>query len=236
MERVEVESGSTTVAKALNILFYLRDARKPQGISSIAGALGLQKSGAHRLVKSLEARNLVIQLEDRSYALGLGLVALASGVSSSNSLLAAAKPILEDLAGSVSETVFLVTDQAGELRVAAKAEGTSFLRAAPDIGSVIPASKTAVGKLYTVYAPERLSTVPRVSHDKKEKVRVSGYAINREEWQPGLSVIAVPVMIDGGLCGALALATVTQRMDLLSEDKLSQLLKLASNRITASLS
>ena len=187
-------------------------------------------------MKSLEARNLIVQGNDRSYALGFGLVALARAASLNDPLLAAAKPILDELAQSVSETVYLVTDHAGDLRVVAKAEGTSFLRATPDIGSLIPASKTAVGKLYNVYAPERLGTVPRMSNRTKEITRHARYAMNREEWQPGLSVIAVPVMVDGAFRGALALATVAQRMALLSEKKLARLLVEASARITMSLS
>ena len=46
MEHNETRSSSSTVSKALDILFYLRDARTPLGVSAIARALGLQKSGA----------------------------------------------------------------------------------------------------------------------------------------------------------------------------------------------
>ena len=194
----------------------------------IARALGMQKSGVHRLLKSLAVRNLVEQTERGTYVLGFGLVSLATAVSTGEPLVAASVPVLENLADSTGETVFLVTDRGGELKVASKAEGTGFLRAAPEVGATIPAAKTAVGKLYATHAPERLRSVPRFPAELRQQVRSLGHAVNKEEWQPGLSVLAVPVMVRAGFSGALALATVAQRMELLSERKLVRLLKNAA--------
>ena len=124
--------------------------------------------------------------------------------------------MIEEVAKSIGETVFLVTGYNGELRVAAKFERPSFLLAAPDLGSEIPISKTAVEKLYTTFALERLASVPRYSAAMRDEIRSNGYAVTLEEWQPGLSVVAVPVMDDSHFAGALALATVAQRIELLS--------------------
>ena len=226
-----MEQRSSTVTKAIEILFCLREAGEPIGVSSLAKTLGMQKSGVHRLLKSLESRRLVEQLEDLRYTLGIGLVTLASGVADGDPLLRAAGPVMEKLSQSIGETVFLVTACDGVLRVVAKRESTGFLRASPELGSEIPVSKTAVGKLHALFARERLIKVPRISAAEKKSILERGYAMNHEEWQPGLSVIAVPVRNGGGFVSALALATVAQRMEILSEKKLAGLLIEASQKI-----
>ncbi len=225
-------NASGTVLKALDVLFHLRDASSPLGVTAIARALGMGKSGVHRLLTALATRRLVERVEGGRYELGYGLVSLAAAVSAGDPLVVVAGPVLDDLAGETGETVFLVTERAGVLTVSAKSEGDGFLRAAPAVGESIPVARTAVGKLYAAHAPDRLVRPrPRIPAVVLEETRRCGFARNLEEWQPGLSVLAVPVFVAGEFAGALAVATVAQRMRLLSEKKLARLLQRAAGSI-----
>ena len=124
-------------------------------------------------------------------------------------LVAAARPVLEAEAQALGETVFLTAARAGRIAVLEKAEGRGFLRAAPQVGGTVPVHATAVGKLQLAFAPdeivigERASTRSRPRRAPRrealarevELARRRGFAENRDEWIPGLAVVAAPVLV-----------------------------------------
>jgi DNA-binding IclR family transcriptional regulator len=107
-----------------------------------------------------------------------------------------------------------------------KVEGRGFLRAAPQVGSVVPVHATAAGKLFLAHAPERVEPAPasperftartlrsrRALERAAREAREQGYAENRDEWIEGLSVLAVPIFARGELFGVLAVAASSPRM------------------------
>ena len=113
-------------------------------MTAIGRALGLPKSSAHRLLTALSRRGLVEQDGRGRYRPGIGLVALGLGALEREPVVVAARPVLEQEAGALGETFFLVAARAGRLVVLDKAEGNGFLRAAPRVGSSVPVHATAV--------------------------------------------------------------------------------------------
>jgi IclR family acetate operon transcriptional repressor len=240
---------TATVDKALDVLFHLHAQATPQGVSAIARALGLPKSSAHRLLSALGRRGLVERTEASLYRPGFALIALGLGVLASEPVVAAARPVLEEHAREVGETHFLVAARAGELVVLDKVEGTGFLRAAPRVGAVVPAHATAVGKLYSAFAPEALDAEeqplaaftprtlcdPRAFDAEVRRARRRGFAANREEWIPGLSVLAAPIRPGGRMAGAVAVAAATPRLEALGVPALAERLRAAGERIAARL-
>ena len=144
-------AGAATVEKAIDVLFHLHGAESALGLGEIARALGLAKSSCHRLLASLAVRELVEQDESGRYRPGLALLTLGLGVQRREPVVALARDCLEAEAAELGETVFLVAERQGTLRVLDKCEGSGFLRAAPGVGDVIPADVTAAGKLYRVH-------------------------------------------------------------------------------------
>ena len=153
-----MESPLATVDKAIDVLFQLHAAGAPQGVTALARALELPKSSTHRLLAALLHRGLVERDERGRYQLGIGLIALGLGVLEREPVVVAARPLIEQAADELGETFFLVAARAGQLVVLDKAEGTGFLRAAPRVGSTVPAHATAVGKLQLAFAPEELAS------------------------------------------------------------------------------
>ena len=137
-----MEAAATSIEKAVDLLFHLHDLAEPQGVTAIGRALGLPKSSAHRMLRSLGRRGLVERDERGRYRPGLGLLALGLGIVDREPLAAAARAVLEAEALALGETFFLVVARAGELVVLDKAEGTGFLRAAPQVGSRVPVHAT----------------------------------------------------------------------------------------------
>jgi DNA-binding IclR family transcriptional regulator len=220
----DVATGS--LERGIDLLLYLQRTGAARGVTEIGRALGWPKSTVHRLLTTLSGRGWVERDDRGRYRPGFGLVALGLGALATEPLVAAARPVLEARAQELGETFFVVADRAGRLVVLDKAEGSGFLRAAPQVGSQVPPHATAAGTLYCAHAPERLveDVAPlerftertRTSRaDRARAVREArerGWAENREEWIPGLSVVAAPILVSGALRGVVALAAATPRM------------------------
>jgi DNA-binding IclR family transcriptional regulator len=189
-------SGTGTVEKAVDVLFHLHEQADARGVTEIGRALSLPKSTAHRLLASLSRRGLVERDDRGRYR------------------------------AELVETAFLTAARGGRIVVLDKVEGGGFLRASPSIGAEVPVHATAVGKLQLAFAPDAV-TLPRgrlapftgstlTNRTALERdVRVArrrGWAANRDEWQPGLSVLAAPVLRSGRLEAAIAVAAPTARL------------------------
>jgi IclR family acetate operon transcriptional repressor len=235
----------SSIEKALDVLFLLHRERAPRGVSQLGRALGLPKSSVHRLLAALASRGLVERDERGRYRTGIALVALARGALERDPIVAAARPILVSEAEALGETVFLVAARAGRLLVLDKVEGTGFLRAAPEVGSAVPLHATAAGKLQLAFGPREVewpadplepftpqTAVGRAALERQvERARSQGFAENREEWVPGLAVLAAPVLAGGRLCGVVCVAAPAVRLEALGRDALAVRLRGAAARV-----
>ena len=235
----------STVEKAIDILFHLHAEATPRGVTAVGKALDLSKSSAHRLLSTLARRGLLERDERGQYCPGIGLVALGLGVLEGEPVVAAARPVLELEAERLGDTVFLTVARAGAVVVLDKAEGTGFLRAAPRIGSTVPLHATAVGKLYLAHAPGAVTlgddpleaftpsttTSSAILAAELERVRRQGYAENRNEWIPGLSAIAAPVLVAGRMVAALAVASSSPRLEAFRSSAIAGRIVEAAGRI-----
>ena len=99
--------GVQSVDRAISVLEILAR-RGSAGVSEVAAVIGVHKSTAFRLLNALERRGLVEQTDDRGkYELGFGIVRLASSVPRRLNLVKQARPICEELATCLGETVNL---------------------------------------------------------------------------------------------------------------------------------
>jgi DNA-binding IclR family transcriptional regulator len=244
-----IETTTSTVEKAIDLLFHLHAAAEPLGVSALGRALGLPKSTAHRLLGPLLRRGLVERDASGRYRPGFALVALGLGVLRGDPLVAAARPALEDEAHAIGETVFLTAARAGRIAVLEKAEGRGFLRAAPQVGSTVPVHATAVGKLQLAFAPDEVvleerfdaftpatRATPAALAREVELARRRGFAENRDEWIPGLAVVAAPVVVAGRMVAAVSVAVPSARLPELDPRGLAERMVRAAGRVAARLS
>lgn len=239
-------AGAATVEKALDVLFHLHDAGAALGLTEIGRALDLPKSSCHRLLRSLVERDVVEQDFAGRYRPGLALLALGIGAQNREPVIRAARPSLECEAAHLGETVFLVAERRGALRVLDKSEGSGFLRAAPSVGDLIPTDVTAAGQLYRVFGNVPEWAVVESADDRsgdsegadagmgsglssesagsawRSEIPARGYALNRDAWISGLSVLGVPIFQGGPAGGSemvavMALAASSPRFDVLGE-------------------
>ena len=243
-----------SVDRALDLLFHLHAEREARGVSELARALALPKSTVHRLLQALARRGLVEQDAGGRYGPGARLVALGLGAQQRDPVVGVARPVLEEEAAALGETVFLTAPRGAGMMVLDKAEGAGFLRAAPRLGEEVPLHATAVGKLALAFAPERFpldgpgleTFTEKTLRDREalraevERARKQGFAENHGEWVDGLSVVAAPVLLDAGggarrFVAALAVAAATPRLRELGPARVGRRTVEAARRIQARL-
>lgn len=95
-----------TLDRGVRVLELLADAPGALTIGQIADRLGVHRSIAYRLLRTLESHRLVRRDENTCYRPGVGLAVLARTVDAS--LQAAALPELTELARDLGMTAFLV--------------------------------------------------------------------------------------------------------------------------------
>ena len=244
---MEQAQSTGTIEKALDVLYHLHGGGPARGVTEIGRALGLPKSTVHRLLAALGRRGLVERDARGHYRPGIALVALGLGVLEREPVVVSARPVLEEEAEALGETIFLAAARAGRLLVLDKQEGTGFLRAAPRVGDEIPIHATAIGKLYLAHAPDLVRLSPgglqaftprtRARRDalarEVTRSRQRGWAENRDEWIPGLTGVAAPVLRGERLVAALAVAGPTSRIQSAGRARFAERIVAAAARIAA---
>ena len=227
----------TTIEKATDVLFFLHSQPGACGVTTVARELGVPKTSAHRLLRSLMHRNLVERDDSGQYRLGFGLALLGFGAAGREPLVHLARPALEAASRELGETFFLVCLRRGELVVVDKVEGRGFIRAAPEVGSTVPVHATAVGKSFAAYLPELAAldpshleaytkhTVTRTSEWRRQVAlsRAVGYAVSHDEWIEGLSAVASPILSQGRVVATVAAALVSSRARQIGEQRVARI-------------
>jgi DNA-binding IclR family transcriptional regulator len=194
---------SQTLDRGLRVLEALADAGAPMSIGDLAERLGVHRSIAYRIVRTLEDHRLVRRRRDGACELGVGLSVLARGVA--HTLQSAALPELSDLANDLGMTAFLV--------VADLEEAVTLISVEPRHSSAHVAYRPGVRHPIERGAPgiALLSASPPRPDERREvdAARRAGYASSRGEVLRGMSAVAAPVTVPGrGVLGALAVVYV----------------------------
>jgi DNA-binding IclR family transcriptional regulator len=194
---------SQTLDRGIRILEHLATAGTAQSIMDIAAGLGLHRSITYRLLRTLEAHELVERDTAGRYWLGVGVSALARSVRSD--LQTAALPRLEALAEDLSMTAFLVVRVGGEAVTVASVEPRdTAAHVVYRPGTRHPLDRGAPG--LALLMPEAPSADDR---DALREARHTGWASSHGEVIPGFRSVAAPVLgPDGGARAALAVVYV----------------------------
>ena len=224
------QGGVQSVDRAVAVLDLLAE-RSEAGVTEIAGAIGVHKSTASRLLASLEGGQLVEQTTHRgSYRLGFGLMRLAAPVAGRMDVTREGLPVLEALAAEVGETVNLAVLRGTDVVNLEQVRGPATITTVNWVGQPTPLHATSSGKvLLAAFAPDDLAAflarpLPRFTPQtiteapalERELVRVreQGYATTTEELEQGLDAIAAPVRDAGGsVVAAISVSGPVYRLD-----------------------
>jgi DNA-binding IclR family transcriptional regulator len=202
--------GVQSVDRAVRVLEILARTGG-SGVSEVAAELEVHKSTAFRLLAALEERTLVEQNSDRGkYQLGFGIQRLASAIPVRLGLVRQARPMLDELAAQLGETVNLAVLREHYAVNVAEALGPAAISAQSWMGQLTPLHATSSGKILLAHLDQaqrdevldtsglpRLTPATITSRSTLEKqlhqALRDGYASSFEEYEVGLTAVAVPV-------------------------------------------
>lgn len=229
-----------SLERALKIIDLLAHSNKPMGVTEIGKLIGVHKSTAYRLVSTLRQFGYVDQDEEtEKYFLGLKPLELSSIINERLDIKKIIHPYLEELADKTSETVHLAVREGDEIVYIDKVESRHTIRMYSRIGARAPLYCTALGKCLLAFGPEELvkrwtskealsqrtqNTIKsgRELAEELESVKAQGYALDREEFEPGIRCVGVPILNkDGKAIAAISVSIPSFR---LTEERLQELI------------
>ncbi|KHD75017.1 IclR family transcriptional regulator [Actinoplanes utahensis] len=196
-------------------------------VKEVADALGLPKSTAHSILRTLEHVGFVEQ-DPRTarYRIGRGLLDLGTAGIDANELRGRALNWADTLAARSGEEVRLGVLRDGLVLVVHHVFRPDDSAQDLDTGVRLPAHATALGKVLLAYSATAaapaggLDAYTRRTVTAREPlavelaaIRARGWGLSAEEWRPGLAGIAAPVRTSGGLVvGAIGIAGPVERL------------------------
>ncbi|MFJ8012890.1 IclR family transcriptional regulator [Streptomyces sp. NPDC096339] len=213
---------SQSVERALAVLPLL--AKGPAGLTPVADALGVHKSTALRLLRTLHAHGLVYRQADGRYRLGSKLFELAAGAIENLDVRDIAHPHLVELNHATGHTVHLALHQDDEVVYVDKVDSRYPVRMYSRIGRPVPLTVAAVAKLLLADLPEaeRRALADRIDYPRYtarstpdaaaflrelDLVREQGWATDLGGHEESLNCLGAPVHgPDGRVVAALSVS------------------------------
>lgn len=227
------ERDGGTVGKALEVMDLVASFARPVRFAELQARSEFPKATLYRLVQTLVSQRMLSFDDDRqTYAPGLRLVRLAHAAWASSSLAPVARPFIDRLASDVTETVHLAQLDGGQVLYVDKRNAADPIEMFSQAGKVGPAYCTGVGKAMMAYLPEddlaqviRQQSFHRYTEhtladaaalrQELNDIRAHGYGFDREEHEPGIICVAMPIRAASGrVLGALSVTSSTARTNL----------------------
>ncbi|MDR7419507.1 MAG: IclR family transcriptional regulator [Armatimonadota bacterium] len=217
------------VERAVALLNLFSIERPTLDLPGASRVLGIPRSTAYRLLRSLEAGHLLVYNErERSYRLGLAVARLGQVALASVDLRAAARPYLRGLVEETGESSFLLVVEGNAAVVIDTQETGEPLKLTRPVGTPWPLHAGASNKVLLAHLPDdaqaeylrrplaritpRTTTDPRRLARELARIRRRGYGVTTGELTPGVVGVAVPILSGGRLLGALAVAGPVSRL------------------------
>ncbi len=243
-----------SASRALDILEALAVAPDGVGFSDLARGRSIPKSSLHALLTVMTDRGYVeFDPERRTYELGIRTWEIGQAWRSQRDLIRKALPEMQRVVDAVNETVQLAVLDGIENVYLAKVDCSHPLRLQSEVGKRLYAHATGLGKVLLaarddddLHARFRHGPFPVVATSPIRsladllvavaRVRRLGFAVDDQEYTPGLRCVAVPVYdIDNQVIAALSASVPLMRAnDALFEAALRQI-SLASIAISRAL-
>jgi DNA-binding IclR family transcriptional regulator len=219
--------------------------------AQLARTCGLPVATAARLLATLSDEGFVERTRDGAgWTIGLPLVRLARAADPDRALVAAARPVLEELAATAGESAALAVARPGPgMDVIAQADAPGLLGANDWVGRDFPLHASAPGKLILAELddaqltawiertrPERFTarTITTVRRLRAElaTIRDQRYAEMHDELEPALASLAVTVRdAHGATLAYVGVSGPSARLDAGRRRALVRPLRAAAERI-----
>ena len=235
-----------SVRRALEVLELFLDGTRSLSVPEIVARLGLPRTTAHELVRTLLASAYLTQVEGQPYrfTLGIRVFELGSAYAVQLDLAAEGQRVALKLSQACDETVQMAIRDGTEAVFIAKMESSQTVRLVSAVGSRLPAHCTAVGKmLLSALSDEELTalyenterlpgmTAKSITSLKQLRhemalVRARGLAYDDCESNLDVRCVAAPVYSHKGkMVAAMSISVPIMRMNAKRQDELATLVR-----------
>ena len=236
-----------SIENAFQIIEHLHKNGKV-GVSEIAANLNLPKTSTHRILKTLQNLNVIIQDENEIYTLGYSMLKYASGINQHQTLIDTATPAMTDFSKETGETLNLGILLGEEVLILHSAIG-DFYSLQPIYSQNSPLYCSGMGKVFlSQFENEKLesyferdlkqrtvnSITEKEAYDKeKETFFETKITYDNEEFEYGLSCISTAVYNnEGKIIAALSVSGPSSRLIHKGYEELEKRLLETSKAIT----
>lgn len=245
------KSPSTSLLKAVNILQCFSYDEPELSIADIICKVELPRTTVHRILSTLlQTRLLERDINSGKYRIGPSLYMMGSLYLGTTDILTAAEPVTKLLNELTGEYVKLSVFDRGNVVVIKKEESRHGFRYYHNVGTILPAYASAMGKAFlsqlseseldSYYPSENLQlltskTIATKTQLKKEleQIRTTGVSYDFEGNTEGLIGIASIIRgATGKAVSAICTGISTYNMDEKRLQKLSELAKIGASLIS----
>lgn len=204
---------SQSVARALQLLIQL--GAGPATLDELAAVTGVHKTTVLRLLRTLSEERFTFRDNNNRYHLGSRIFELAARGTDQREIRSIASPHLVEFNREYGRTTHLAAMEGENIVYIDKLESHDQIRMYSRIGMSANLNSTAVAKViladlpdtelrpivaamdYTRHTPNTITTPHRYLQEI-ELVRAQGWAHDREENEPSINCIGVPVRAASG--------------------------------------
>jgi DNA-binding IclR family transcriptional regulator len=218
-----------SIERAAAILRLLSGRNRRLGVVQLAGELGLPKATVHGILRTLQHVGFVEQdPESGKYQLGAALLHMGSSYLDGNELRTRALNWSDSLAARSNESVRIGTLHEGQVLVVHHVFRPDDSRQALEVGSLVPAHATALGKMLLArhqFEAEELAAAGLTRFtdgtitdrgrllSALEQIRHRGWAADVEELVEGEVSLAAPINDRRGVTvGAIGISGPIERL------------------------
>jgi IclR family KDG regulon transcriptional repressor len=219
----------SVLEKATQILDVVAESPDDATLTTIAQRLGQPRSSTHRLLSELVQLGLLFRVGSATYVPGPRLARWGDAASGSRDFVRLAKPTMARLRDTAGESVHLYVRQRDRRVCVSAVEGHYELRHFTEVGTPLPLSVGASGKVLLAFADPatqaqelrrvaREPLTPRAPSAEQlaselEQIRLTDWSMSFGEREEGLAAAAVPIRTSTSVVdAALSISGPTARL------------------------
>jgi DNA-binding IclR family transcriptional regulator len=220
-----------SVTNALNLLEEFKGDRDELGVTELSYRLNLHKNKVFRLLATLETKGYIEQNKaTENYRLSLKSLELGQTFIKQLGLVRPLKPVLKEIVKECNEMAYVGIIRQNSVVCLDVEESNQAVKVTNHVGLRLPIHCTAIGKAQIAYSTEEEleklgildnmerftpnTIVNKVEFIKQIKeVARRGYALDNEEYNPGVKCVAVPIRdYTGRVVGGISVPGPSFRM------------------------
>ena len=241
-----MQNQNKSLTRGLQVLKEILFSDKPITAGTLCQRLNIDKSTMSRLVTSLMTEGFIKYLGDSKEIVKADILNIMTSKATQEVLIENTQDLLEDVFGLTNESSSLAVIENNSLLYLNQVDNsTRVIKMRNTIGTHAPLHCTALGKVILAFSNIDIKELdfdeytsntllkPRYLQKELDLIKEKGYAVENEEYEYGLSSVAVPLFnSENEFLGAIGISGLTARLDKSKLDELGEsILKLSSQKI-----